>query len=118
MSVCRHFLYTGVNMEAKEQKLRQEYEQLKKKLETPAIYSSKDYPGLAKRQKELDEAIKLFDDQKNLTDQIAEAKKMVDSSDVELTELANSELGQLKEKLSALSSQLSALLIPRDQNDE
>src|SRR3989344_8266986 len=92
-----HFLYTGVNMEAKEQKLRQEYEQLKKKLEDPAIYSSKDYPALARRQSQLEDTIRLFDEKKSLDVQMAQAKKM--AGDEELAELAHKEVSELEQKL-------------------
>lgn len=36
-------------METKEQSLRQEYQELESRLSDPSIFSSKDYPKLAKR---------------------------------------------------------------------
>jgi hypothetical protein len=41
-------------MESQEAKLREEYRGLKQRLEDPAIYSSKDYPKLARRFSELE----------------------------------------------------------------
>src|SRR3990167_10407792 len=40
------------------------------------------------------------------------------ADDEDMAELAEKEITELNEKLSALDSQLSALLIPKDQNDE
>ena len=104
-------------MESKEQELRQEYEDLQTKLQDPAIFSSKDYPSLAKRQQELSELVKLFDEKLEIERQKAEAEGLANGSD-EMAELAKSELEDLNQKISALSSQLSALLTPKDPNDE
>lgn len=103
-------------MEHQEVKLREEYKALQEKLQDPSIYSSPRYPKLAKRQKELEEVINLFDEKKSLTTQLEDAKSM--ATDEEMAELAQKEISDLDEKLSALSSRLSALLIPKDPNDE
>ncbi len=56
-------------MDQKEQALRDELNDLQKKLQDPAIFSSKDYPKLARRQNQLEEIV-------GLIDEIAKLKKM------------------------------------------
>ncbi len=104
-------------MEAKELKLRQEFADLQKKLQDPAVFSSREYPRLAKRQQELDRLIKLFDKRTELERQKSEAEIMSKGTD-DMAELAKNELVELSQKLSALGYQLSALLTPKDPNDE
>src|SRR3989338_8439350 len=88
-------------MDVQERKLRQEYADLKKKLEDPAIYSSKEYPALARRQGQLESLISLFDRKKSLSAQLQEAKSM--SAEAELAEV---------------EEQLSAAMLAKDPNDE
>lgn len=104
-------------MESKEEQLRQEYEELQAKLQDPSIFSSKDYPKIAKRQQELSELIKLFDEKLEIERQKVEAEHLASGSD-EMSELAKDELDDLNQKLSTFSQQLSALLTPKDPNDE
>src|SRR3989344_9000465 len=99
-------------MESKEKELRAEYAGLQTKLQDPSIFSSKDYPTLARRQGQLEIVISLFDRKYSLSAQLADAKAM--AGDVELAEMAEKEILELKQKLSALDSELSAHLLPKD----
>lgn len=103
-------------MDMQEQKLRQEHDELKKKLEDSAIYSSKDYPSLARRQNQLEAVLGLFDDKKSLSEQMSQAKSMMDDKD--MAELATDELKKLETKLSELEDKLTEALLPKDPNDE
>ena len=105
-------------MQSKEQDLRSEYESLQTKLQAPDIYASKEYPKLAKRQDELSKIIELFDKKKLLESQLKDSQNLTNGSDPELAELADNESAELEQKLSALSFELSALLLPKDPNDE
>ena len=101
-----------------EKKLRLEYEMLQRQLQHPDVFGRTDYASLARRQGELAKVIELFDEKNSLEKQLAETKKMADSDDAELAELAKSELGQLEEKLSSTNRMLSEFLLPKDPNDE
>ncbi len=103
-------------MESKEQELRTEYEGLQAKLQDPAIFSSKDYPTVARRQGQLETIIKLFDQKKNLGVQLEAAKKM--TADVELALLAGDEIKKLEEELAGVDEKLTEALLPKDANDE
>lgn len=103
-------------MDVREQKLRQEYDELKKKLEDPTIYSSKDYPELGRRQSQLEAVLSLFDQKNRLDAQMAQAKSM--SGEDEMANLAADEIKDLQEKLNGIDEKLTEALLPKDPNDE
>ncbi len=105
-------------MKAKEQQLRSELKELDTRLEDPAIYSDKSYPKLAKRKSTLDEIIALFDQQTELTKQLAGAKDMASDGDPDLVELARLETETLEQQLSDISAQLAEALTEKDPNDD
>lgn len=104
-------------MDQKEHQLRAEYMDVQNRLQDPAIFSSKDYPKLAKRQSELQEIIDIYEAVTRLSAQRSEAAELTTAND-EMAELARTELSELDQQLSVLSSRLSALLTPHDPNDE
>lgn len=104
-------------MEQKEQALRDEYAELQTKLQDPEIFSSKEYPALAKRISELENLITIFDENQKLGLQLQQATSLAYGND-DMAELAKLEVDELNEKLVALNTQLSALLTPKDPNDE
>lgn len=104
-------------MENKENQLRKELESLQSKLQDPNIYSSKEYPKLAKRASQLENIIYLFDSIKRLNSNLAEAEELSGGSD-ELAELAKSEIGEIKSKLTDSQEKLTELLTPQDPNND
>ncbi|MBI4034548.1 peptide chain release factor 1 [Candidatus Saccharibacteria bacterium] len=105
-------------MESQEHKLRTEYAQLQTKLQSPAVYSSKDYPNLARRQAELSKLVPLFDERKAVQERLADAKKLASDTDSELATLARSEVAELEQKMSAIEAELAEALTPKDPNDD
>ena len=105
-------------MDNKEQSLRQELTELQKKLEDPAIFSSKNYPKLAKRVSELEKILELFDTKKQLLTNQIEASELSKDSDPEISEMAKEELKEIDESLQATEANLAELLTPKDPNDE
>lgn len=97
--------------------MRQELAELRKKLENPAIYSDKSYPKLAKRQKELEEIVVLFDELDKTQSDKKEAEKLAEGSG-ELAELAASELEDLQKNRQKADQKLAELLKPKDPNDD
>jgi peptide chain release factor 1 len=104
-------------MESKEQSLRQEYQELQKRLQDPSIFSSSDYPKLARRMSYLEETTALFDEKNHLDRAYKEAKALSMSGD-ELAELAQAELDETDEKLQEIEAKLADALTPKDPNDE
>lgn len=105
-------------MQEKEQALRNEFKELQEQLKDPAIFSAPNYPKLAKRQSELEEILGIFDQLIEVKSQISQAEIMAKDSDTEIATMAQDELKQLNSNLEPITSNLSALLTPKDPNDE
>ncbi|OGL34451.1 peptide chain release factor 1 [Candidatus Saccharibacteria bacterium RIFCSPHIGHO2_12_FULL_47_16b] len=105
-------------MDSKEKNLREEFTNLQTKLQDSAIYGSKDYPALARRQAELQQIISLFDEKKQLESQVEQTKHMVSLNDAELAELAKTEQAELEAKIIENEEKLTEVLLPKDPNDE
>ena len=97
-------------MEVDETQLRQEHQQLEKKLNQEGIYQQADYPKIAKRHKELQAILHLIDQKKVATDQLTQAEKLTTDADPALATLAESESAELKENIAGLDKQLQELL--------
>jgi peptide chain release factor 1 len=105
-------------MDTKEQSLRQEYTELQKQLEDPAIFSTKKYPKLAKRSNELEKIIDLYENKKQLKNNFEEATVLSRDDDPEISEMAKEELKSIEETLRKTNATLAELLTPKDPNDE
>jgi peptide chain release factor 1 len=105
-------------METQEAKLREEYSGLKQQLEDPSIYSSKNYPKLARRFSELEKLINLFDERQNLQTELKDAREVLSGGDPDLTILARDEIDTLQAKIVNNEELLSEALLPKDTNDE
>jgi len=105
-------------MDTKEQSLRQEYTELQKQLEDPAIFSTKKYPKLAKRSNELEKIIDLYENKKQLQNNFEEATVLSRDADPEISEMAKEELKSVEETLQKTNATLAELLTPKDPNDE
>lgn len=104
-------------MHDKETQLQTELQQLRKQLEDPTIFSTPDYPKLAKRLSHVEETLALFDQQNHLKRTYAEAKQLSMGSD-ELAELAKQELDETDDKLQRIEAALQELLTPQDPNND
>lgn len=105
-------------MEAKEAALRAEYSELQDRLQDPAIFSTPEYPKLAKRQSKLEAVLGLFDEYHALRDAKSQAEELIASGDQEMSELAKAELEDLEPKIVQNDEQLTEALTPKDPNDE
>ena len=105
-------------MTEKESQLRQELRNLEKKLQDPLVFSTKEYPKLAKRQRYLDQTIILFDKISELNIHLKEAQALAENKDPDIATMATEEIEQLNQKLSSTSSDLSTLLTPSDPNND
>jgi peptide chain release factor 1 len=112
------FFYTERIMDQKEQSLRQEYEQLQERMQDPDVYSSKEYPKLAKRISKLERILSLFDERKELTLAKTQAEELAKSSDSDMAELASAELDEVATRLVKNEEALTEALTPKDPNDE
>jgi peptide chain release factor 1 len=105
-------------MDFQEKNLREELLQLQQQLEHPDVFGRRDYPQLAKRQGELVKVISLFDEKNELATQLEDAKSMVQGKDVELADLAKTEVESLENKITQNDQELEEALTLKDPNDE
>jgi peptide chain release factor 1 len=103
-------------MESKELALKKEYEDLQSKLQDPSIFSSPDYPKLAKRQSKLESILNLFDKIRALESSKIQTQELI--NDPDLGEDAKAELEGLEKELLEANSALTEALTPKDPNDE
>lgn len=104
-------------MESKESQLRSELADIISKTADPSIYSSPDYPKLAKRQSFLETVLSLLGELNQSKSQLKQAEEMSSGTD-ELAEMAQTEAQDLQQKIDTINSQLEELLLPRDPNDD
>jgi peptide chain release factor 1 len=106
-----------VIMNQKEAELRKEFDDLQQKLQDPAIYSDNSYPKLAKRQKQLEEILAIFDELNKSESELKSAKEMLEAGG-ELAELAQSEINEIKSRRDNAQDRLEEKLTPKDPNDD
>lgn len=105
-------------MDKKEQELNDELTQLQKKFEDSSIYTSKEYPKLAKRKDEISKLLDLFKEVHALDQHLADDRTLLSSDDNELAELARTEIAQLEIKLTQSQEELQNALLPQDPNNQ
>jgi len=105
-------------MQQKETHLRAELAELTERLNDPSIFSSKDYPRIAKRRQELEHTVALFDERAQLVKSQAEATELLHGEDAEMVELARAELDELTDKIATNEDALREALTPKDPNDD
>ncbi len=105
-------------MEQKEAALRAEYSELQARMQDPGIFSTPDYPKLAKRQSKLESILVLFDEYHALQNAKTQAQELNVSGDSDMSDLAKAELTELEPKIVQNEAQLAEQLTPKDPNDE
>ena len=125
MSLTTLFLYTKISTinlkeipwrDLKIESLRNEL-QSNLKLQDPNIFSSVDYPKLARRQNYLENTLSLIDQQKDIQNQLKQTQTLADEEDSELADLARNEILELGKRLAKINTDLEAALTPIDPND-
>jgi peptide chain release factor 1 len=104
-------------MESKISALRAELVELQSRLSDPAIFSTPEYPKLAKRQSYLESTVSSYDSFVELQEQLVEARELATGGG-ELAELAEVEIVELEDKIAVVSEALDEALTPKDPNDE
>lgn len=104
-------------MEQKIQNLREELIIIKDSLNDPAIFSTPEYPKIAKRQSYLETTIGYYDELTSLRKELIGTEEMAALGD-ELAELAAVEVTELQDKIITLEENLEEALTPKDPNDE
>ena len=96
-----------------------QYDQLTELLGSAEVQSDQaEYRKHAKALAEIEPMVKRFREYKALTQSIAQTEELIASGDADMRELALEELKALVARREALVTELKALLVPRDPNDE
>jgi len=103
------------------QVIEERYDKLTKLISDPVVQADQqEYRAHTKALSEIQPIIEHFRLYKEVADEAAQAKELVDETndDNELKELAQQELIQLEERREMLLQEIKVLLIPKDPNDE
>ena len=99
--------------------IRQRYDQIGEQLIDPNIVTDiKKMTALAKEQRSLEKVVLKYEELKKLKQEISDLKEMVNDTDPEIKEMAETELLDATEKLPLLEEEIKILLLPKDPNDE
>lgn len=100
--------------------IEERYEQLSVKMSDPEVISQQDmWRKLVKEHSDLEPIVTKYREYKEVVRQKDDVLAMIkETGDVELKELAQQELDELKEREDKLEEELKRLLLPKDPNDE
>src|SRR3990172_1730372 len=101
------------------QKIEGRYNELCEQLMDPEITKNpQKYREIAKEKRGLDRTVGKFKEYKEILKTIEEDEAVLKADDdVELLELAETELGELRDKRISLEEELKLLLLPKNPND-
>jgi peptide chain release factor 1 len=99
--------------------IERRYDELERQIVDPAVIANRrEFAKLAKERAQLEETVVRWRDRQRLARDIEEHRELAREKDVELRELAKSELPALEARLVELDALLKQLLLPKDPNDE
>jgi len=103
-------------MENKLKALAQELQEIESSLSDPLIFSSPNYPKLAKRKSFIENTLEISNKINLMKNQLIGAQSMI-GGDKELEDLAQAEIAELEQNIKSASEQLSEALTPSDPNN-
>ncbi|MFO7852233.1 MAG: peptide chain release factor 1 [Bacteroidota bacterium] len=100
--------------------VKERFEEVGRLINEPDIIADMNrYVKLNKEYKDLEPIVEVYNDYKNVIENIDSAKKMLaEEKDPEMREMAKAELEELNEKLPAMEEEIKMLLLPADPEDE
>jgi len=101
-------------------KLVEEFENLEKELANPDIFrDQKKVRQISSRKKQLEEAVTLYKEYKELNQNLDDNKEMLkEEKDEEMRELLKEEIRELENKIPDFEEKLKIALLPKDENDD
>ncbi len=101
------------------QEVERRYEELSRLIGDPAVIADRrEFAKLTRERAQLEEIVACLRERERVARDVAEHREVLGGADVELRELARSELPALEARLATLDAELRRLLLPRDPNDE
>ena len=101
------------------QSIERRYDEILELLGKPEVQGDQsEYRKHAKTLSEIEPVVERFREYKTLTRDITQTEELAASGDADMRELAQQELKSLTARRDALLTELKALLVPKDPNDE
>jgi peptide chain release factor 1 len=95
------------------------HEEVGQLLSDPAIISEQNrFRELSQEYAEIEPVVMEFNTWQRANSDMAEAKEMLDAGDPEMVEMAQEEITELSEQVSASEVELERLMLPKDPNDQ
>jgi peptide chain release factor 1 len=95
------------------------YNEIERKLCDPDIISHRDtFTKLSRERAEIEDLVAVYQELKRVVGDLEEYEEALRSGDLELKELAEAEIPELKDKREQLEEKIKILLLPRDPNDQ
>ncbi len=99
--------------------IKARFESVKIALTNPEVVNDqKKFADLSREYSELEKIVKVYEAYKNVLDDIAFNKEVLNSEDEEMRQLAKEEADDLSKKQEALENTIRQMLIPKDPQDE
>lgn len=96
-----------------------EYNKLEEELANPEIFKDqKKVKEISMKKKQLEESVGLYKEYKKINEALEEAVEMINSTDLEMRELALMQKEESENKIADLEEKLKLALLPKDPNDE
>lgn len=96
-------------------KIEGRFKELEQRLIDPELIKNQnEYKKVLKERADIEDVVTAYREYKKVEKQITDSRELLDSDDEEMSELAKSELDQLKPRLEKLKGELKALLSPKD----
>ncbi|WP_263705455.1 peptide chain release factor 1 [Shouchella tritolerans] len=102
------------------QAVEDRYEYLNEQLSDPNVISNaKKLREYSKEQAQIEETVQTYREYKQVTEQLADAKAMLEEKlDDDMYQMVKEELDELSERKAELEERLKILLLPKDPNDD
>ncbi|HSW52096.1 MAG TPA: peptide chain release factor 1, partial [Sulfuricaulis sp.] len=98
--------------------LAQRFEEIERLLSDPKVIGKQDqFRKLSQEYAEINPVVKLYGDYRAASDQLESARAMLKDRDESIREMAQEEVAEAQQLIEKLESEIQALLLPKDPND-
>ncbi|MGL1862143.1 MAG: peptide chain release factor 1 [Pseudodesulfovibrio sp.] len=106
-------------MFGKLEEIEEKYEELEQELAQPDIFNDQErYKKVSKAHSDLGDIVTVFREHKQLSQDIADNREMLNDSDPDIQEMAKMEIAEIEPQLPELEAKMKLLLLPKDPMDE
>ncbi|MDR1875598.1 MAG: peptide chain release factor 1 [Synergistaceae bacterium] len=108
-----------MDLESKLKALEEDYLEVERKMADPTVTANlRELQSLGKKHAQLEPVVEKFRRYRSIRRDIAEARELLRSGDVDMEALAGEEIARLEPQIDGFEDELKLLLLPKDPNDE